>query len=171
MLAHCGSSDGLIYPAHGQSQKVADPILQCLSPAQLADPLLLLDRDPGRRAVWATGSPDRPATRVHPRSPPASGAPTPTPVDFETFLHAAACARDIPSSTTRRTTISGPRGVKRAQWCDIPGLLEDVSFDTHSLSAGPDLPTRRSQRPWARHLAGAEAVCRRWEAARNDTTN
>jgi hypothetical protein len=24
--------------------------------------------------------------------------------------------------------------------CCIPGLLEVVSFDTHSLSAGPDLP-------------------------------
>jgi hypothetical protein len=34
------------------------------------------------------------------------------------------------------------------------GLLEDVSFDTHSLSAGLDLPTHRSQRPWARQLAG-----------------
>ena len=28
-----------------------------------------------------------------------------------------------------------------------------MSFDTHSLSAGPDLPSHRSQRPWARHLA------------------
>ena len=27
-----------------------------------------------------------------------------------------------------------------------------VSFDTHSLSVGPDLPTPRSERPWARHL-------------------
>jgi len=25
-------------------------------------------------------------------------------------------------------------------WCGIPGLLETVSFDTHSLSVGPDLP-------------------------------
>jgi hypothetical protein len=28
-----------------------------------------------------------------------------------------------------------------------------VSFDTHTLSAGPDLSTSRSQRPRARHLA------------------
>lgn len=27
-----------------------------------------------------------------------------------------------------------------------------MSFDTHTLSAGPDLPTRRSERPWARQL-------------------
>jgi len=74
-------------------------------------------------------------------------------VDFDTFPHAAACAKDIPSSTTRRTTISRPRGVIRALWCDIPGLPEVVSFDTHSLSAGPDpLPTQRSERPRARQL-------------------
>ena len=28
-----------------------------------------------------------------------------------------------------------------------------MSFDTHSLSAGPDLPIPRSERPWARQLA------------------
>jgi len=32
----------------------------------------------------------------------------------------------------------GPQ-IRRALWCGIPGLLETVSFDTHSLSAGPDL--------------------------------
>jgi hypothetical protein len=30
-----------------------------------------------------------------------------------------------------------------------------VSFDTHSLSVGPDLPTPRSERPWARQLERA----------------
>jgi site-specific recombinase XerD len=30
--------------------------------------------------------------------------------------------------------------------------LKGVSFDTHTLSAGPDL-LRRSERSWARHLA------------------
>ena len=61
-------------------------------------------------------------------------------VDFATFAQAAAWANVAPSSTTRRTTCHRPSGVWRALWCGTPGLLEGVSFDTHTLSAGPDPP-------------------------------
>src|SRR3954447_25187586 len=73
-------------------------------------------------------------------------------VDFATFAQVAAWANVSPSSTTRRTTCHRPSGVWRALWCGIPGLLEGVSFDTHTLSAGPDLLSLRSERPWARQL-------------------
>jgi hypothetical protein len=36
-------------------------------------------------------------------------------------------------------TTERPNGVWLALWCGTPGLLETVSFDTHSLSVGPDL--------------------------------
>ncbi len=45
-------------------------------------------------------------------------------VDFETFAQAAAWANVSPSSTTRRTTASLPRAVKRALWCDIRASLK-----------------------------------------------
>ena len=39
-----------------------------------------------------------------------------------------------------------------------PGLRAVVSFDTHSLSAGPDLPINRSERDEARQLAARRAA-------------
>src|SRR5439155_5255796 len=65
----------------------------------------------------------------------------PWTVDFETFAQAAAWANVSPSSTTRRTISHRPSGVWRALGCGTPGLLEGVSLDTHTLSAGPDYLT------------------------------
>ena len=45
-----------------------------------------------------------------------------------------------------------PVRVSGALRCSIPGLHEVVSFDTHGLSAGPDLSISRSERGEARHL-------------------
>src|SRR5215204_4511403 len=47
-----------------------------------------------------------------------------------------------------------PIGVSGALGCCIRASEKVVSFDTHSLSAGPDLPTPCSERPRARQLAG-----------------
>ena len=61
-------------------------------------------------------------------------------VDFATFEAAAAASNVSRSSSTSSDhavpALRGERGVSVLH----PGLLEVVSFDTHSLSAGPDLP-------------------------------
>jgi hypothetical protein len=60
-------------------------------------------------------------------------------VDLATFEAAAAASNVNPSSSTSLIMCSLPVGVRRALRCCIPGLRAVVSFDTHSLSAGPDL--------------------------------
>jgi hypothetical protein len=60
-------------------------------------------------------------------------------VDLDTFAAAAAAANVRPSSSTSATRRRLPFGVSGALRCCIRVLLEVVSFDTHSLSAGPDL--------------------------------
>ncbi len=61
-------------------------------------------------------------------------------VDFATFEAAAAASNVKPRSSRSKTMRCLPIGVSGELACCIPGLLEVVSFDTHSLSAGPDLP-------------------------------
>jgi len=58
-------------------------------------------------------------------------------------VEAAAAASNVKfSSSTSKTIRRLPFAVSEELACCIPGLLEVVSFDTHSLSAGPDLPHR-----------------------------
>ena len=64
----------------------------------------------------------------------------PQHVDFATLQASAAACNVNPSSSTSITKRSLPIGVSGALACCIPGLREVVSFDTHSLSVGPDLP-------------------------------
>jgi len=59
-----------------------------------------------------------------------------------TFEAAAAASNVKFSSSTSKTIRRLPFAVSEELACCIPGLLEVVSFDTHSLSAGPDLPHR-----------------------------
>jgi hypothetical protein len=61
-------------------------------------------------------------------------------VDFATFEQAAACSNVRPRNSTSPIRASLPVGVSRALGCCIRASVEVVSFDTHSLSAGPDLP-------------------------------
>jgi hypothetical protein len=60
-------------------------------------------------------------------------------VDLETFEAAAAASNVRCPSSTSATRRRLPRGVSGALRCCIRVLLEVGGFDTHSLSADPDL--------------------------------
>jgi hypothetical protein len=100
---------------------------------------------------WSA-QPGTPATLAQRGSPRASGVPTPRPWT----------STRSPTPQPARRTSHHQRHDERpspvhAGSCGLYGAayrasLEVVSFDTHSLSVGPDLPTRRSERPWARQL-------------------
>src|SRR3954466_1421721 len=124
------------------------------APTQRADPLGLLGGHLRRRAPRAAGAlsqarqrrPGRAGTRG------ASGAPTPRP----------STSRRSPKRPPGRTSRLAQRHDARLPTaqaaCDglygaaLPGLLEGRELNTHTLLAGPDLPTPRSKRPWARQL-------------------
>jgi hypothetical protein len=109
---------------------------------------------PGRE----NGEDDWSAPRDTPRTlalrwwPGASGAPTPRPWT-STRSPTPQPARETPIIHDTTNDHLPPHAVSYGLYgAALRASLEVVSVNTHSLSVGPDLPTRRSERPWARQL-------------------
>src|SRR4051794_24394005 len=111
---------------------------------QPADPLLLLSRHPAGGAMRAAGALGQARQR---RSTRRRGrAPAPDPLPHRRLRDVRPGGRLGERLTlfddTTHNRVATPRG-ETGSMVRHPGLLEGVSFDTHTLSAGPDLTPHR----------------------------